>query len=118
VRQVPLRWAYVRHRLHHVIFRLKIAAETRREIADTPVTLDQLLTTPAGNALGTDFVMAARCLGHECVGRLQNGSAFLLQLFPARLDHLVVRRLLKTVRHQLLSEIFFVLDPRRAVPGG
>ncbi len=103
--------------MHDIILRLEIAAKACCEIANAPVALDQLLTTPTNHPLGAD-VMAGRCLGHEGVGRLQDGSTFLFQLFPASLDHLIVGRFLNAIRHKLFTEIFFILNPGGAVPGG
>ena len=61
--------------------------------------------------------MAARCLGHEGLGRFQNGSAFLLELFSASLHHLVVDRFLDPVLDKVFSNILFVFHARRAVSG-
>ena len=43
VGEMPFRRAHVRHRLDDAIFRLEIAAETRREIAHRSVTREQFL---------------------------------------------------------------------------
>ncbi len=119
MREMPLCRTHVRHRLDDAIFRLEIAAKARREIAHCPVTFEQLfrertrIDLPSGN-----FVGAARRLGHKGLGRFQNGlTAFLFELFLARLDHLVVGGFLDSILDKMLAHIFIVLDSRGAVAG-
>ena len=102
------------------IFRLKIAAKARREIPHRAVTLEQLFGKRRRISLpSATFARAARRLGHEDLGRFQNRSAaFLFELFLARLDHLVVRRLLDPILHKVLADIFLVFDSRGAMSGG
>jgi hypothetical protein len=80
------------------------------------IAIHQLLATSfRAGAVAAEFVPAADCLGHEGVWRLQNGSAFLLELFLARFHHLVVGRFLNAVRDELLAEVLFVFYARRAM---
>ena len=40
VREMPFRWAHVRHGLHHAIFRLQSATKANAEIAHRPKALE------------------------------------------------------------------------------
>lgn len=102
--------------MYDVIFRLEIPAKARREIAHPPITFDQMLAV-ASAIVGPDFILAAWCLGHESVGRLQNDLPFLLELFLAGLDHLVVRGFLDPVLDQVLADVLFVFDAGRTMAG-
>jgi hypothetical protein len=105
--------------LDDAIFGLKIAAKACAEIAHRPVTFQQVFGERTRISLpGANFVRVARRLGHEGLGRFQNGSAaFLFELFLARLDHLVVCRLLDPILHKVLADIFLVFDSRGAMSG-
>ena len=116
VGEMPFRRADVRHRLHDVIFRFEVPAKMGAEIAHLSKLRDQTLTGRAGRS-DAAFSGAARCLGHQGFGLVQNRSALLLEFFPAGLHHLVVGSFFDPVRDELFAEIFLVLDPRRAMTG-
>ena len=116
---MPFRRAHIGYRLDNTIFRFEIAAKARREITDCSVAFEQLLRAGARTSLPrANFAGPARCLGHEGLGRFQTKSTFLVELFFARLDHLVVGRFLDSVLNEVLAEILFVLDSRRAMSRG
>ena len=77
-----------------------------------------------GNGLGApdagraaDFVMTTRCLGREGLGRIQDRSAFLIQRFLVRLDHLVVGRFLDPVLDEVLADVLLVFHSGRPMAG-
>ena len=80
--------------------------------------LEQPLPSPVRFARALDFAAAAGRLGHESLGRFQDNSAFLFQLFPASRDHLIVLRFLDALFDKLLANILFVFAARGAVTGG
>src|SRR5436305_11099868 len=66
--EMPFGGTHVRHRLYDVVFWMEMATKPRAEIANAAIALDQELRA-SGVGRGLDFVLTARCLGHEGLGR-------------------------------------------------
>lgn len=89
----------------------------RAETADLPESFNQALGALGRRSGGrADCAWSGRFLGHEGIRRFQE-SALLCELFFACFEHLVVRRFLNSVGHELLAQILLLFHARRAMAG-
>jgi len=114
---MPFRRAHIGHRLHDVIFRLQTLAQPRAEIAYLAEARDQTLGTRGCRRVEVaDLSVTAHFPGHKGVCLFQE-SAFLLEFFFARFEHLIVRGLLDSVGDKMLAEVLLVFHAGRTMPG-
>ena len=102
VREVPLGWADVGHRLHDVIFWFKTRAQRVGERSDLMKTIPQLFDTRHHR----------RQMRRRLPRLASKNISLLLDFFPPRLEHLVVSGFLKAINHEMLANRFLFIGIR------